>query len=177
MATPAEVIAYAEISQYLWNEAIPREKVFFNGTIDPRKAQQLYLARTALQYGVDQDLTGIPGLSNYVYALCGAKLQIAKTIYGNGGGGGSVIPGGGGNFNVTEYSTNATFGALTVYFPDAIGKRLINAFRQANNIGAIITAGVPEGEQVVWDSESGALTVASDRAFWANEFVRVVVQQ
>jgi hypothetical protein len=173
--TPQEVVSIAEISQYLWNDSIPKQNVFFNGSIDPRKAQQLYLERKALQYGIDQQLSGIPGTSNYVYALCGAKLQLAIEILGTGTGGGGVIPGGGGNFSVYEYSGNATLGSFTIYFPEAIGKRCVNAFRQGNNIGAILTAGTPTGNQVVWDKTTGSLTVAV--AFYSNEFVRVVVQQ
>ena len=175
--TPAQVVSIAEISQYLWNDSIPKQNVFFNGSIDPRKAQQLYLERKALQYGIDEALSGLPGTSNYVYALCGAKLQLAIEILGTGTGGGGVIPGGGGNFSVFEYSTNAVVGTFTVYFPDAVGKRCINAFRQGNNIGAILTSGVPAGNQVVWNTAAGSLTVASDVAFYNQEFVRVVVQQ
>jgi hypothetical protein len=177
MLDPQTTISLAEISQYLWNEKIPREQYFFNGTIDPRKARQLYMIRTALQYGEDQQLSGIPGLTNYVYALCGAELQIAKRILGTGQGGGSVIPGGGGNFSVYEYTTNATTGSVTVYFPSAVGKRLVNAFRQGNNIGTILTAGTPSGNQVVWNSAAGSLTVASTVPFYDQEFIRVVVQQ
>jgi hypothetical protein len=173
--TPQEVVSIAEISQYLWNDAIPKQNAFFNGSIDPRKAQQLYMERKALQYGIDQQLSGLPGTSNYVYALCGAKLQLAIEILGTGTGGGGVIPGGGGNFSVYEYSGNATLGSFTIYFPEAIGKRCVNAFRQGNNIGAILTAGTPTGNQVVWDQTNGSLTVAV--AFYSNEFVRVVVQQ
>lgn len=175
--TPAQVVSIAEISQYLWNDSIPKQNVFFNGSIDPRKAQQLYMERKALQYGIDEGLSGIPGTANYVYALCGAKLQLAIEILGTGGGGGGVLPGGGGNFSVYEYSVNAVQGTFTVYFPDAIGKRCINAFRQGNNIGAILTSGVPAGNQVVWNTAAGSLTVASDVAFYNQEFVRVVVQQ
>jgi hypothetical protein len=177
MLDPQTVVSIAEISQYLWNEDIPKQNVFFNGTIDPRKAQQLYMERKALQYGIDQALSGLPGTSNYVYALCGAKVQIANTIYGTGSGGGSVIPGGGGNFSVNEYATTAVQGAFTVYFPLAVGKRLINAFRQGNNIGDILTSGTPTGNQVVWNSAAGSLTVASSVAFYNLEFVRVIVQQ
>jgi hypothetical protein len=173
--TPQEVVSIAEISQYLWNDAIPKQNVFFNGSIDPRKAQQLYMERKALQYGIDQQLNGLPGTANYVYALCGAKLQLAIEILGTGTGGGGVIIGGGGNFSVYEYSDNATVGSFTIYFPQAIGKRCINAFRQGNNIGAILTSGTPTGNQVVWDKTNGSLTVAV--AFYSNEFVRVVVQQ
>ena len=175
--TPAQVVSIAEISQYLWNDSIPKQNVFFNGSIDPRKAQQLYMERKALQYGIDEGLSGIPGTANYVYALCGAKLQLAIEILGTGTGGGGVIPGGGGNFSVYEYTNNATLGSVTITFPLAIGKRCINAFRQGNNIGAILTAGTPTGNQVVWDSASGSLTVASSVSFYDNEFVRVVVQQ
>ena len=173
--TPQEVVSIAEISQYLWNDSIPKQNAFFNGSIDPRKAQQLYLERKALQYGIDQSLSGIPGTSNYVYALCGSKLQVAIEILGTGTGGGGVIPGGGGNFSVFEYSNNASAGSFTIYFPEAIGKRCVNAFRQGNNIGAILTSGTPTGNQVVWDKTNGSLTVAV--AFYSNEFVRVVVQQ
>lgn len=175
--TPQETVSLAKISQYLWNEKIPKEQYFFNGTIDPRKARQLYMLRIPLQYGINQVLKGIPGLTNYVYALCGAQLQIAIQILGTGTSGGGVIPGGGGNFSVYEYATNATLNSITVYFPSAIGKRCVNAFRQGNNIGTILTAGTPTGNQVTWDSASGSLTVASTVAFYDNEFVRVVVQQ
>ena len=175
MLDPQTTVSIAEISQYLWNDAIPKQNVFFNGSIDPRKAQQLYMERKALQYGIDQALTGLPGTSNYVYALCGSKLQLAIEILGTGTGGGGVIPGGGGNFSVYEYTTNAVEGAFTVTYPEAIGKRCINAFRQGNNIGTILTAGTPTGNQVVWDSASGSLTVAV--AFYDEEFVRVIVQQ
>jgi hypothetical protein len=175
MLDPQTTVSIAEISQYLWNDAIPKQNAFFNGSIDPRKAQQLYMERKALQYGVDQQLSGLPGTSNYVYALCGSKLQLAIEILGTGTGGGGVIPGGGGTFSVYEYSGNATLGSFTIYFPEAIGKRCVNAFRQGNNIGSILTAGTPTGNQVVWDQTNGSLTVAV--AFYSNEFVRVVVQQ
>jgi hypothetical protein len=177
MLDPQTVVSIAEISQYLWNDSIPKQNVFFNGSIDPRKAQQLYLERKALQYGIDEALSGIPGTSNYVYALCGAKLQLAIEILGNGNGGGGVIPGGGGNFSVFEYSTNAVEGSFTVYFPQAVGKRCVNAFRQGNNIGTILTSGTPTGNQVVWNKDAGSLTVASTVPFYDIEFVRVVVQQ
>lgn len=175
--TPEQVVSIAEISQYLWNDSIPKQNVFFNGSIDPRKAQQLYLERKALQYGIDEGLSGIPGTSNYVYALCGAKLQLAIEILGNGDGGGGVIPGGGGNFSVFEYSSNALNNSVIIYFPEAVGKRCVNAFRQGNNIGTILTSGVPTGNQVVWNKESASLTVASTVPFYNGEFVRVVVQQ
>lgn len=183
MLDPQTVVSIAEISQYLWNDAIPKQNVFFNGSIDPRKAQQLYMERKALQYGIDQDLVDgigqnpatLEGVTNYVYALCGSKVQLAIQILGTGTGGGGVIPGGGGNFSVFEYAKDATLGASVIYFPEAVGKRLVNAFRTANNVGAILDAGVPSGNQVVWNAAAGSMTVAVP--FYNQEFVRIVVQQ
>ena len=177
MLVTGDVISIAKISQYLWADTISSNNQLMGGTIDPFRAQQLYMERKALQYGNDQNLSGLPGATNYVYALCGSQLQLAIQIYGTGQSGGGVIPGGGGNFSVFEYSTNAVAGSFTVYFPDAIGKRCINAFRQGNNIGTILTSGTPTGNQVVWDKTAGSLTVAAGVAFYSNEFVRVIVQQ
>lgn len=177
MFNTPDTISIAEISQYLWADAISNENQLMGGSINNGKAMQLYMERSALQYGYAQNLSGVEGVTNYVYALCGAQLQRAIEIFGTGAGGGSVVPGGGGYFAVQEFSGNAVGGSLTISFPEAIGKRLVNAFRQANNIGTIKTSGTPTGEQVVWNSESATLTVASDRAFWAQEFVRIVVQQ
>ena len=106
------VISLAEISQYLWNAEIPKQNQFFNGTIDPSKSQQLYLARKALQYGVDQNLSGLPGLTNYVYGLCGAQLAIAEEILSGGSIGGNVIAGGSGSF--LSLTTNGTSGVATL---------------------------------------------------------------
>ena len=78
---PQTVVELAEISQYLWCDSIPKQNVLFNGSIDPRKAQQLYMERKALQYGIAESLSGLPGVANYVYALCGAKLAIAQEIF------------------------------------------------------------------------------------------------
>ena len=173
---PNTVISLAEISQYLWNAAIPKQNQFFNGTIDPRKPQQLYLAKKALQYGVQQNLSGIPGLTNYVYALCGAQIGVAQQILGTNASGGDVIPGSNASrFSVFEYSNNATEGTFTISFLQAVGKRCINAFRQGNNIGQILTSGIPTGNDVVWNQDNGLLTVAV--AFYPNEFVRVIVQE
>jgi len=36
---------------------------------------------------------------------------------------------------------------------------------------------VPAGNQVVWNSVAGSLTVASTVPFYNSEFVRVIVQQ
>jgi hypothetical protein len=106
------VISLAEISQYLWNTEIPKQNQFFNGTIEPSKAQQLYLARKALQYGVDQNLSGLPGLTNYVFALCGSQVAIAEEILGIGSNGGVVISSDVGS--VLTLTTNGTSGVATL---------------------------------------------------------------
>jgi hypothetical protein len=175
MLDPNYVVSIAEISQYLWNDTIPKENVFFNGTIDPRKAQQLYMERKALQYGIAQNLTGLPGVANYVYALCGAKLAIAQEILVNGSSGGTVIPGGGG-FGVREYFSFTTTNATSIAFPDAVNATLLYASRSGADVGAIITSGTPVDNQVLWTSSTGTLSVASTVPFLANEFIRILVK-
>jgi hypothetical protein len=183
MATPSEVISLAKISEYLWNSSIPKERVFFNGTIDPRKPVQLYMEWKALQYGNDQNLvngTGsnpqtLQGVANYVYALCGAKIGIAQEILNNGSSGGSVVPGGGGQ-GVREYSKFAVEGTASITFSEAVNTTLLYASRGGIDVGTILTSGVPTANQVSWNSSTGTLTVSSDVAFYLNEFVRILVK-
>jgi hypothetical protein len=175
MSTPAETISIAKISQYLWDETIDNENLLFGGTIDPRKAIQLYMERKALEYGNTNNLSGLDGVSNYVYALCGAKLPIAKNILQVGSGGGSVVPSGGGN-GVREYSSFASAGSTSIIFIDAINSTLLYCSRGGIDVGAILTSGVPTGNQVRWDSPTGTLTVAADVPFDIDEFVRILVK-
>ena len=173
--TPEQVVSLAEISQYLWCDSIPKQNVLFNGSIDPRKAQQLYMERKALQYGIAESLSGLPGVANYVYALCGAKLAIAQEILVNGSSGGTVIPGGGG-FGVREYFAFTTTNATSIAFPDAVNATLLYASRSGMDVGAILTSGTPTGNQVLWTTSTGTLTVASTVPFLANEFIRILVK-
>jgi len=175
MPTPTEVVSIAKISEYLWNDTIPKERGFFNGTIDPRKPMQLYMERIALQYGISQNLDGIPGVANYVYALCGAKLNLAKEILANGSSGGTVIPGGGG-FGVREYGAFASAGQHSIVFPLAINSTLLYASRSANTVTTILTSGTPVDQQVVWDSVTGTLTFDSTLPFYENEYIRILVK-
>jgi len=174
MPTPAEVVSVAKIAEYLWNDSIPKEKGFFNGTIDPRKPIQLYMERIALQYGISQNLDGIPGVANYVYALCGAKLNLAKEILANGSSGGTVIPGGG--FGVREYGAFASAGQYSIVFNLAINTTLLFASRSANTVTTILTSGTPVDQQVLWDSITGTLTFDSSLPFYANEYIRILVK-
>ena len=183
MPTPSEVISIAKISQYLWNDTIPKENGFMGGTIDPRKAIQLYMEWKALQYGNDQNIengTGttpiaLQGVANYVFALCGAKVGVAQDILNNGSSGGSVVPGGGGQ-GVREYSKFAVEGTASITFSEAVNTTLLYASRGGLDVGTILTSGVPTGNQVVWNSSTGTLTVASDVPFYLNEFVRILVK-
>lgn len=175
MSTPSEVISIAKISEFLWNDSIPKENAFFGGTVDPRKAIQLYMEWKALQYGNDQNLADVQGVANYVYALCGAKLPLANQILQAGSGGGSVVPGGGG-YGVREYSKFAVEGTASISFPDAINTSLLYASRGGIDVGSIITSGVPTGNQVLWNSAAGTLTVSTDVPFYLNEFVRILVK-
>ena len=175
MSSPAETISLAKISQYLWDEAIAKEDGMFGGTVDPRKAIQLYMEVKALEYGNTNNLDNVLGVSNYVYALCGSKLPIAKNILQVGGGGGTIVPSGGG-YGVREYSSFASAGSTTIVFADAINATLIYCSRGGIDVGSILTSGVPVGNQIRWDSPTGTLTVAADVPFVLDEFVRILVK-
>jgi len=181
--TPSQVVQIAEISQYLWNDSIPKQNVFFNGSIDPRKAQQLYMERKALQYGISQNLVNgigqnpvpLDGVANYVYALCGANLAQSIEILANGSSGGTVIPSGGGN-GVREYGSFTTAGQTSIVFVNAINSTLLYASRSGNTVTSILTSGTPTGQQVSWNSATGTLTFAIDVPFYTNEFIRILVK-
>lgn len=169
--TTQDIIAIAKVSQYLWNDQIAKGG-FFNNVIDPYKARQLYMERKALEYALANNLD-VEGLNNYVYALCGQNVQVANNIYQAGGTGGSVVIGGGG-YGVREYSKFATPTATSIVFSDAINSTLLYASRGGFDVGAILTSGVPTGNQVVWDNTTGTLTVAVP--FVTDEFVRIIVK-
>lgn len=175
MASNSTVISLAEISQYLWNDTIAKESAFFNGTIDPRKATQLYMERKAFDYGVSQSLENLDGINNYVYAMCGAKLRQANVILDSGFSGGDVIIGGGG-FGVREYSKFPSAGQTSVIFSEAVGATLLYASRGSLDVGSFITSGTPIGNQILWDSATGTLSVASAVPFVNEEFVRILVK-
>jgi hypothetical protein len=164
----ADVIAIAKVSQYLWNETISKGS-FFNNVIDPNKARQLYMERKALEYAYNASLP-TDGLGVYVYALCGQNVQTAQTT-------GGIVIMGGGNYGVLEYSKFATPGTTSVIFNVGIANpKLLYASRGGIDVGAILTTGVPVGNQVVWDSTTATLTVAADVPFATDEFVRILVK-
>jgi hypothetical protein len=53
---------------------------------------------------------------------------------------------------------------------------LLYASRGGIDVWAILTSGTPTGNQVLWNSSSGTLTVSSDVPFYLNEFVRILVK-
>jgi len=91
MPTPSTTISLAKICEYLYTANGLTQSLFFNGQIDPRRNVQLYMERKAVEYGNSQNLSGIQGVSNYVYTLLGAELQRANEILEAGSGGGIIV--------------------------------------------------------------------------------------
>ena len=91
MATPSTTISLAKICEYLYTANGLTQSLFFNGQIDPRRNVQLYMERKAVEYGNSQNLSGIQGVSNYVYTLLGAELQRANEVLEAGSGGGIIV--------------------------------------------------------------------------------------
>lgn len=173
MPTNSTIESIAKISQYLWTDTVARESALFGGTIDPRKPLQLYMESKALAYGLDQNLSGLDGVGNYVYAMCGAKVNQANVILQVGASGGDVITGGGG-YGVREYSNFGSVGQTSIVFSEAIGTTLISATRGSMEVGTIITSGTPVDNQVKWDKVTGTLTFVIP--FSNSDFVRIIVK-
>lgn len=92
MADVVETISLGHISQYLWSDQLLKDNAFRNGSINNNRDIFLYIQNKALIYGNNQSLSGIQGVKNAQYHLCGAKLQLASQILNNGTTGGSVNP-------------------------------------------------------------------------------------
>lgn len=80
----------ANICQYLWANNNALRKGMFNGTINDKMPSILYMEKKALEYGIQQSLSTVQEVTNYVYSLLGSQLQIANNILTNGGGGVNV---------------------------------------------------------------------------------------
>jgi hypothetical protein len=111
MPTNAIVNTLATISQYLWSNTILEENAFRGKSINSGRDTLLYLQRKALEYGIAQNLSGVTGVANYVYALIGAKVNLANTIYLNGSGGQIVNPTTGDASTLTAFNIQFTVGS------------------------------------------------------------------
>jgi hypothetical protein len=111
MATAATTISLAQISQYLWNSQNTQDSIFNWGGINTERDMLLYMERLALQYGNSMSLSGLQGVTNYVFSLCGGKLQIANQILANGSSGIIVPPSSGGSGGLTPYPITHTVSA------------------------------------------------------------------
>jgi hypothetical protein len=177
MSVTTDTVSLAQISQYLWDDAISNQSQLFGGSIDVGRAKKLYMERKALEYGNAQSLPNLNSATTYVYSMCGGMVNLASLIFGNGNGGGSVISGStSGLYSVLEFSQNAVLNATSIIFVSAIGKRLIAASRGGHDVGSILTGGLPTGNQVFWDISTGTLTVSSTQPFYDQEFIRIIVQ-
>lgn len=118
MATPNTIQSLALISQYLYTVQISKDKAFKGGTITPNRDVVLYTQRKALEYGINQSLTGLQGVANNVYALIGGKLQLANQILSSGSSGIVVNPSSGSGsltpVSISHAITVAESGVMTL---------------------------------------------------------------
>lgn len=76
--------------------------------------------------------------------------------------------------NVTMYDYTAIGGETSITWAGAIGMSCVTVTRGGIEVRSIGTSGTPTGENVVFNSSTGVLTFASDRALEADEFVRAI---
>lgn len=108
MPTPQVTTSLAQISQYLFGCQIAQDNAFRGGSLDNGRDLVLLIESDILQYGIDNNLNNVLGVSGDVYRLCGAKLQEANNILVSGSGGIVVPPSGSGNAGLTPFPINVT---------------------------------------------------------------------
>ena len=171
MPTTADVIDIAKVSTSLVIRDIALGK-----ETDLTLPKKLQMEADILQWVDDANYTGINlvGFTEYVYGMCGGYAYEAEGIIGTGGI--VVNPSSGGSaITIEQYSKFASSGSTTITFSEAVNKTLLYASRGGIDVGEIIFSGVPTGNQVRWDTNTGTLTVASIVTFGTGEFVRILV--
>jgi len=171
MPTTADVIDIAKVSTSLVIRDIALGK-----ETDLTLPKKLQMEADILQWVDDANYTGINlvGFTEYVYGMCGGYAYEAEGIIGTGGI--VVNPSSGGSaITIEQYSKFASSGSTTITFSEAVNKTLLYASRGGIDVGEIIFSGVPTGNQVRWDTNTGTLTVAATVPFGTGEFVRILV--
>ena len=171
MPTTADVIDIAKVSTSLAIRDIALGK-----ETDLTLPKKLQMEADILEWVNTVNYTGINlvGFTEYVYGMCGGYAFEAEGIAGIAGF--VVNPSSGGSgITIEQYAKFASSGSTTIIFSEAIGKTLLYASRGGIDVGEIIFSGVPTGNQVKWDSNTGTLTVAATVPFGTGEFVRILV--
>jgi hypothetical protein len=171
MPTTADVIDIAKVSTSLAIRDIALGK-----ETDLTLPKKLQMESDILEWVNDVNYTGINlvGFTEYVYGICGGYAYEAEGIIGTGGI--VVNPSSGGSaITIQQYSKFASSGSTTITFSEAVNKTLLYASRGGIDVGEIIFSGVPTGNQVRWDTNTGTLTVAATVPFGTGEFVRILV--
>jgi hypothetical protein len=171
MLTTSDVIDIAKVSVSLAIRDIELGK-----ETDLNLPKKLQMEADILEWVNTVNYTGINlvGFTEYVYGMCGGYAFEAEGIAGIAGF--VVNPSSGGSgISIEQYAKFASSGSTTITFSEAIGKTLLYASRGGIDVGEIIFSGVPTGNQVKWDSNTGTLTVAATVPFGTGEFVRILV--
>lgn len=123
MATAVTTYSLDQISQYLWTVSNAQSNSLSNGANSMNNGRDIVLMieGAALNYGIEQNLSGLQGVTNDVYRLCGSKLQQANEILATGSGGVVPTPSGTGSYEPYPLYipiTGSGFAGLTFYQSD-----------------------------------------------------------
>jgi hypothetical protein len=82
------IISLASICQYLADYDVTLDIALNGGSLNKRLPRQIYQANANLEwmYSQDPNNSNLVLLGDYVYALCGKYISVAKTILGSQGG-------------------------------------------------------------------------------------------
>jgi hypothetical protein len=175
MPTPTTTISLAKICEYLYTANGLQQSLFFNGQIDPRRNLQLYMERKAIEYGNQESLDGLQGVSNYVYTLLGTELQKANQILEAGSGGGIIVNPSTGVSTLIFYEDDFTIGNVDAPLLEGETEFTINIgigriFSIASMILTLDQSVLPKSDPnrisytPIYDSVTGLITVTFNQA-------------
>jgi hypothetical protein len=142
----ASIISLSKICQYLSSYDVTLDTALNGGTLNSSLPRQIYQTRKNVEwmYSQNPNESTLVEVGNYLYALCGRYISVAKTILGSQGG--VIIP--------PSSSTNTyAFNQLYLVVDGNSGSPVVNTSTYQNSllIGATDVYQITINKQIFYD--------------------------